>query len=99
MAVRSITVPPDPKRDARALELVDSVGSWPRFVLKQPYGGFPTGTVFRRAPSSKNDGTSYLVNAVSCRCPDYQERGPEDGEILSVTATVVWWSAPTSTDD
>src|SRR5215212_439056 len=87
MAIASITVPPDPKRDARALELVDSVGSWPLFVLKQPYGGFPTGTVFRRAPSSKGDGTSYLVNAVACRCLDYQECG---AICKHVRAVVLW---------
>jgi hypothetical protein len=87
MVVSSIAVPPDPERDARALELVDSVGSWPLFVLKQPYGGFPAGTVFRRAPSSKGGGTTYLVNAVACRCPDYQEWG----HICKHVRAVVRW--------
>jgi hypothetical protein len=75
MAVSSIAVPPDPRRDARAAALVDSVARWPLFVLRQPYGAFPAGTIFRRAPSSKGDGTFYLVNAVACECPDYQHSG------------------------
>src|SRR5215213_555545 len=75
MAVASIAVPPDSRRDTRTRDLLDQVGSWPLFVLKQPYGAFPAGTVFRRAPSSKGDGTYYLVNAVACRCPDYQQWG------------------------
>jgi hypothetical protein len=87
MALASIAVPPDAKRDARALELVDQVGSWSRFVLKQPYGSFPSGTVFRRAPSSKGDGTTYLVNAVACSCPDYQENG---AICKHVRAVVLW---------
>ena len=33
MAVQSIAVPPDTKRDARARDLADQVGSWPLFVL------------------------------------------------------------------
>ena len=87
MAVRSIPVPPDPKRDARALSLADAVGSWPLFVLRQPYDGFPVGTAFRRALSSKGDGSSYLVNAVACQCPDYQERG---AICKHVRAVVLW---------
>jgi hypothetical protein len=75
MAVASIAVPPDPARDARAAALAPSVGSWPRFTLKRPYGAFPAGTVFRRAPSSVGDGTRYLVNEVACSCPDYQHNG------------------------
>jgi hypothetical protein len=75
MAVSSIAVPADPKRDARARVLAGHVGAWPRFTLKQPWGSFSAGTTFRRAPSSKGDGTRYLVNAVACQCPDYAERG------------------------
>jgi len=71
MAVSSIPVPPDPARDARARALVDRVGAWPRHTLKLPSGAFPAGTVFRRAPGSK--GACYLVNAVCCECPDYQQ--------------------------
>ncbi len=75
MAIASIAVPPDAKRDARSLDLVPFVGSWPLFTLKRPFGSFEAGTTFRRAPSSKNDGTRYLVNAVACECPDYQQLG------------------------
>jgi hypothetical protein len=75
MAVSSIAVPPDPKRDARAAALVASVPIWPRVTLKRPYGAFTAGTVFRRAPSSAGDGTRYLVNDVVCNCPDYQHNG------------------------
>jgi hypothetical protein len=75
MAVSSIAVPPDPRRDARAAALVPSVATWPRFTLKRPYGAFRAGTVFRRAPSSVGDGTHYLVNEVACSCPDYQHNG------------------------
>ena len=73
MAVSSIAVPPDPRRDAKAAQLVDQVGTWPRFTLKQPYGSFEAGTVFRRAVGS--NGARYLVNAVACACPDYQHNG------------------------
>jgi len=75
MALASIPVPPDAKRDARARVLAGHVSSWPRFTLKQPWGSFEAGTTFRRAPSSKGDGTRYLVNSVACQCPDYAERG------------------------
>ena len=71
MAVQSIAVPPDPKRDARALELVPFVGSWPRVTLTKPFGSFEAGTTFRRATGSQ--GTRYLVNSVACECPDYQQ--------------------------
>jgi hypothetical protein len=73
MAVSSIAVPPDPRRDARARVLAGHVGSWPRFTLKQPWGSFEAGTTFRRAPGS--NGARYLVNAVACECPDYQQAG------------------------
>src|SRR4051812_6602859 len=72
MAVE-IIVHPDPKRDERAAALAPTVASWPRFILKQPVGAFPAGTEFRRAPSSKGDGSWYLVNSVVCECPDYQQ--------------------------
>jgi hypothetical protein len=71
MAVSSIAVPPDPARDARALSLVDQVGSWPKHTLKVAWGAFEAGTVFRRAVGS--NGKRYLVNAVACECPDYQQ--------------------------
>ena len=73
MAVHSIAVPPDPARDRRAAALVDSVGTWPRHTLKVAWGSFAAGTVFRRATGS--DGARYLVNAVACECPDYQQAG------------------------
>ena len=71
MAVSSIAVPPDPKRDERARELVDQVPTWPLWTLRQPYGSFPVGTVFRRTTGST--GARYLVNSVACECPDYQQ--------------------------
>ena len=73
MAVSSIAVPPDPARDARAAALVNQVGTWPRHTLKVAWGAFEAGTVFRRATGS--NGTRYLVNAVACECPDYQQAG------------------------
>jgi len=73
MAVQSIAVPADPKRDARALDLLPLVGTWPRHTLKVDWGSFEAGTTFRRATGSR--GARYLVNAVACECPDYQESG------------------------
>ena len=73
MAVTSIAVPPDAKRDARARELVDQVPTWPKHTLKVAWGSFEAGTVFRRAYGS--NGACYLVNAVACECPDYQQAG------------------------
>jgi hypothetical protein len=77
MAVASIAVPPDPKRDAKrdakAALLAPFVGSWPKHTLKQAWGSFEAGTTFRRAPGSH--GERYLVNAVACQCPDYQQFG------------------------
>ena len=71
MAVHSIPVPPDAKRDAR--ELVDQVATWPLWTLKRSWGSFEAGTTFRRATGSK--GARYPVNAVCCTCPDYAEQG------------------------
>ncbi len=85
MAVSSIAVPPDPARDARAAALVDRVPTWPRFTLKQPWGSFEAGTTFRRATGSK--GERYLVNAVACECPDYQQAG---NVCKHVRAVVLW---------
>jgi hypothetical protein len=73
MAVQSIAVPPDPARDARARALVDRVPTWPRHTLKVAWGSFEAGTTFRRATGST--GARYLVNAVACECPDYQQAG------------------------
>jgi hypothetical protein len=73
MAVSSIAVPPDPARDARARAHVDRVPTWPRHTLKVAWGSFSAGTTFRRAPGSR--GERYLVNAVACECPDYQQAG------------------------
>jgi hypothetical protein len=74
MAVSSIAVPPDPERDARARELAPLVGTWPKHTLRQAWGSFEAGTTFRRAPAS-NGTRRYLVNAVACSCPDYQQGG------------------------
>src|SRR5215216_5015828 len=71
MAVSSIAVPPDPARDARARALIDRVPTWPRHTLKVAHGSFSAGTTFRRATGST--GARYLVNAVACECPDYQQ--------------------------
>ena len=83
MAVASIAVPPDPKRDARARELVAKVATWPVFTLKQPHGDFPVGSQFRQATGSR--GEKYLVNAVVCECADY-ERGNVCKHIRAVVA-------------
>ena len=84
MAVASIAVPPDPARDRRAAALVDRVPTWPRFTLKRPWGSFEAGTVFRRAYG--RDGARYLVNAVACECPDYQQGGNVCKHIRAVVA-------------
>lgn len=73
MAVQSIAVPADAKRDERARALTPFVGSWPKHTLKVAWGSFEAGTTFRRATGSK--GEKYLVNAVACECPDYQQAG------------------------
>jgi len=87
MAVSSIAVPPDPARDARAAALVDQVPTWPRYTLKVAWGSFSAGTVFRRARGS--NGARYLVNAVACECPDYQEAG----NVCKHVRAVVAWEA------
>ena len=79
MAVDSIAIAPDPKRDAAARKLLPLVKTWSIVTLRQAYGSFPAGTVFRTAPASKpflRDGrlvTHYLVNTVACDCPDYEQ--------------------------
>src|SRR5689334_6664988 len=87
MAVSSIAVPPDPKRDARARELVASVPTWPFYTLNRPFGAFEAGTTFRRAYGS--NGARYLVNAVACECPDYQQ----NHAICKHVRAVVLWEA------
>src|SRR4051812_19790412 len=87
MAVSSIAVPPDAKRDARARALVASVPTWPLWTLKQPWGSFEAGTVFRRAYGS--NGERYLVNSVACECPDYQSAG----NICKHIRAIVLWEA------
>src|SRR5215208_2608810 len=84
MAVHSIAVPPDPARDRRAAALVDRVPTWPKHTLKVAWGSFEAGTVFRRATGSH--GERYLVNAVACSCPDYQEGGHFCKHIRAVAA-------------
>lgn len=87
MAVSSIVVPPDAKRDTRALALVESVPTWPLFTLKQPFGSFEIGAVFRRATGSQ--GERYLVNAVACECADYRQ----SHNICKHVRAVVLWEA------
>src|SRR4051812_7135923 len=87
MALSSIAVPPDPKRDARALVLSGHVGSWPKHTLKVAYGAFEAGTTFRRATGSH--GEKYLVNAVCCTCPDAQQ----NGAICKHTRAYLIWEA------
>ncbi len=84
MAVHSIAVPPDPARDARAAALVDQVPTWPRHTLKVAWGSFEAGTTFRRATGSNGD--RYLVNAVACECPDYQQAGNVCKHVRAVVA-------------
>jgi len=73
MAVPSITIRPDARRDAAARALVPAVKTWSRGVLKQPFGAFETGTRFLIAAGSK--GAQYMVTRVSCTCPDYTRNG------------------------
>jgi hypothetical protein len=87
MAVASIAVPPDPKRDARARALAPFVGSWPKHTLKVAWGSFEAGTTFRRATGSC--GEKYLVNAIACECPDYQQAG----NICKHFRAIVLWEA------
>src|SRR4051812_47527135 len=93
MSVSSIAVLPDPGRDARARELVDHVPTWPRHTLKVAWGSFAAGTVFRRAPGSK--GGRYLVNAIACECPDYQQ----SGNICKHVRAVVLWEQQLAAED
>src|SRR5215211_4880261 len=86
MAVQSIAVPPDAKRDAKAAPLAPLVGSWPKHTLKVAWGSFEAGTVFRRATGSH--GERYLVNNVACECPDYQRFG---GAICKHIRAVLLW--------
>lgn len=87
MALSSIAVPADTKRDGRARALVPFVASWPRHTLKVAVGSFEAGTTFRRAPGS--NGAKYLVNAVACQCPDYQQAG----QICKHVRAIVLWEA------
>jgi hypothetical protein len=87
MAVSSIAVPPDAKRDARARELAPLVGTWPRHTPKVAWGSFEAGTTFRRATGSR--GARYLVNAIACQCADYQQAG----HICKHIRAVVLWEA------
>jgi hypothetical protein len=87
MALASIAVPADPKRDARARALVSKVKTWHVFTLKQPFGSFEAGSKFRQAKGSH--GERYLVNAVACQCPDYAQMG----HICKHIRAVVLWEA------
>jgi hypothetical protein len=94
VAVSSIAVPPDPKRDARAHELAPLVGTWPKYTLRQAWGSFEAGTVFRRATASSG-ARHYLVNAVACECPDYQQ----GGYICKHVRAVVLWEQRRAAED
>jgi hypothetical protein len=87
MAVSSIAVPADHQRDARALDLLPLVATWPRHTLKVAWGSFEAGTTFRRATGSR--GARYLVNAVACECPDYQQAG----QICKHIRAIVLWES------
>lgn len=80
MAVSSILIPPDQKRDAKARELVSRVKTWHVGTLNRPWGAFEAGTVYRITPSG------WQCNAVYCRCPDY--RG---GHICKHIRAIVLW--------
>jgi hypothetical protein len=86
MALSTIAVPPDAKRDARARALATQVAVWPLFTLNQPHGSFPIGSQFRQATGSH--GEKYLVNAVVCECVDYTS-----GHICKHIRAVVLWEA------
>lgn len=73
MAVPSIAIRPDARRDAAARALVPAVKTWSRGSLKQPFGSFETGTRFLIAAGSH--GEHYMVTRVSCTCPDYTRNG------------------------
>ena len=54
MALASIPIPPDPKRDTRARELVPQVKTWHTGTLKQPWGAFEIGTAYFITPNGHN---------------------------------------------
>lgn len=66
MALNKIAVPPDPKRDAKARELVPQIKTWHTGTLKQPWGAFERGTAYFITLSG------HRCNAVRCSCQDYQ---------------------------
>src|SRR5215210_2939170 len=74
MAVASIAVPPDPKRDAAAA-LLAQTAPWPRVTLTRQYGAFEPGTIFYRVPSRSQPARRHLANGVACQCCDYQKNG------------------------
>lgn len=73
MAVPSIAIKPDARRDAAARLLAPTVKTWSLGFLKRPHGSFETGTRFLIAPGS--NGAQYMVTRVSCTCPDYTRNG------------------------
>lgn len=66
MALSTIPIPPDPKRDARARELMQTIHLWPVETLRRDWEAFKKGDQFFVTPNG------YRVNAVACECPDYQ---------------------------
>ena len=77
MALNRIPVPPDPKRDEKARELVKGWRLWPVKTLKRDEGAFKRGDQF------------FVINghdtsAVYCSCKDYQKRGAICGHIRAV---------------
>jgi len=69
MALASIPIPPDQKRDAKARDLAKTAHTWNVVTLKQDWGAFPKGSQALQTPNG------YRVNAVWCECPDYAEWG------------------------
>lgn len=69
MALASIPIPPDPKRDAKARELLATIHTWNTVTLKQDWNAFKKGDQALQTPNG------YRVNAVWCECPDYATWG------------------------
>jgi hypothetical protein len=80
MALSSIMVPPDTKRDAKARELVTQVKTWHVGTLNQPWGAFEAGTVYRITRNG------HRCNTVRCSCDDYRS-----GHICKHVRALVLW--------
>jgi predicted nucleic acid-binding Zn finger protein len=69
MALSSVHIPADPKRDASARELLKTIHTWSSGELNRPWGAFEKGTAYLITPNG------YTVNAVFCSCCDYIKAG------------------------